>query len=46
MQGDMIYLQAGAGVVADSVPEREYEETLNKVRALAAAVQRAEEGLM
>jgi len=46
MQGDMIYLQAGAGVVADSVPEREYEETINKARALAVAVQRAEEGLI
>lgn len=28
------YVQAGAGIVADSVPEREYEETLNKARAL------------
>jgi len=28
------YVQAGAGIVADSDPEREYEETLNKARAL------------
>jgi anthranilate synthase component 1 len=28
------YVQAGAGIVADSVPEREYFETLNKARAL------------
>jgi anthranilate synthase component 1 len=28
------YVQAGAGIVADSVPEREYQETLNKARAL------------
>jgi anthranilate synthase component 1 len=32
------YLQAGAGVVADSDPEREYHETLNKARALFQAV--------
>jgi anthranilate synthase component 1 len=39
------YVQAGAGIVADSVPEREYEETLGKARALlraAAMVSRAE----
>ncbi len=33
------HVQAGAGVVADSVPSAEYEETLNKARALLAAVQ-------
>lgn len=32
------YIQAGAGIVADSDPEREYEETLNKARALMVAV--------
>src|SRR5699024_12524652 len=32
------YLQAGAGVVADSVPENEWQETLNKGRAIFAAV--------
>ncbi|NOT35292.1 MAG: anthranilate synthase component I [Candidatus Eisenbacteria bacterium] len=36
---------AGAGIVADSEPEREWEETLNKGRALWLAVQRAEQGL-
>jgi anthranilate synthase component 1 len=30
-------LQVGAGIVADSVPEREYEETMNKARALLEA---------
>jgi anthranilate synthase component I len=35
---------AGAGIVADSEPEREWEETLNKGRALWLAVQRAERG--
>ncbi len=37
--------QAGAGVVADSVPAREYEETVNKARALLGAVELAERGL-
>jgi len=35
-------VQAGAGIVADSVPEREYEETLHKARALLRAVEIAE----
>lgn len=30
-----VYLQAGAGIVADSVPENEYKECCNKVMALA-----------
>jgi anthranilate synthase component 1 len=38
-------VQAGAGIVADSVPEREYEETVNKARALVHAVEMAEKGL-
>jgi anthranilate synthase component I len=38
----MAYVQAGAGVVADSVPEREFEETQNKAMALLAAVRAAE----
>ncbi len=33
------YIQAGAGVVADSIPEREYQETCNKARALIHAVE-------
>ena len=32
------YVQAGAGVVADSVPEREYEETQNKARGMMKAL--------
>ncbi len=36
--GDTMILQAGAGVVADSVPEREYEETNEKLRALASVL--------
>jgi anthranilate synthase component I len=39
IQNGMAYIQAGAGIVADSVPEREYEETLNKARGLLKAVE-------
>ena len=38
----MVYVQAGAGIVADSVPEMEYAETLNKARAMMEAVDMAE----
>ena len=44
MQHDTIHIQAGAGIVADSDPTREHEECLNKARALAVAVERAERG--
>lgn len=40
-----LHVQAGAGVVADSVPELEWQETLNKGRALFRAVAMAERGL-
>ena len=36
------YVQAGAGVVADSDPQREYDETESKARALFAAIEVAE----
>ena len=39
------YLQAGAGIVADSVPAREYEECQNKARAVLRAFELAEKGL-
>jgi hypothetical protein len=39
------YLQAGAGIVADSVPAREYDECLNKARAVLRAFELAEKGL-
>ena len=42
MQGRTAHVQAGAGIVADSVPAREYEETLNKARALLVAIEVAE----
>lgn len=37
-------VQAGAGIVADSVPESEYEETINKASALIKAIEMAKEG--
>ncbi|TWI58860.1 anthranilate synthase component I [Halalkalibacter nanhaiisediminis] len=42
IQDGKAYIQAGAGVVADSVPEKEFEETENKAKALIRAVQLAE----
>jgi len=41
-KGGRVYIQAGAGIVADSVPEREYEETVNKARALVKALEIAQ----
>jgi len=40
-----LYIQAGAGIVADSVPENEWKETMNKGRAIFRAVAMAENGL-
>jgi anthranilate synthase component 1 len=45
LRDGMAYLQSGAGIVADSVPEKEYEETINKARALVKAIEIAESGL-
>ena len=36
------YSQSGCGIVYDSVPEKEYEETLNKALALVKAIEQAE----
>ncbi len=44
MQGENLWVQAGAGIVADSVPQKEYEETINKAKGLRRAVELAEEG--
>ncbi len=46
MSGDTVYIQAGAGIVADSQPANEYQECVNKAGALAEAVRRAESGLL
>ena len=45
VKGDKAYCQAGAGIVYDSDPDREFEETENKARALFRAVDFAEKGL-
>jgi len=37
-KGDKVYLQAGAGIVADSDPDAEYEETVSKARAVVRAL--------
>lgn len=42
-KGDKVYVQAGAGVVADSVPENEYQECANKAGAVMEAIKRASE---
>ena len=41
----VITLQSGAGVVADSTPEYEFEETINKARAVLQAIDLAREGI-
>ena len=41
MQGSQGHIQAGAGIVADSIPESEYEESVNKSRAVVRAIERA-----
>ncbi len=43
--GEKAYIQAGAGIVADSVPENEYRETINKATALMRALEIAQGGL-
>ncbi len=45
LRGNQAEVQVGAGIVADSVPELEYEETINKARALLRALEMAERGL-
>ena len=45
IKGRQAYIQAGAGIVADSIPEHEYEETCNKARAMMKAIELAEQGL-
>jgi anthranilate synthase component 1 len=43
MRGKKAFIHAGAGIVADSDPEKEYQETLNKARAMLKAIELAEE---
>jgi anthranilate synthase component 1 len=43
MQSDRVHIQAGGGIVADSDPQREYEESWNKAKAMAEAITYAEQ---
>jgi anthranilate synthase component 1 len=45
IKGDRVHIQAGAGIVADSVPATEWLETVNKAKALFRALTSAERGL-
>lgn len=45
IKDDRLFVEAGAGIVADSVPTSEWEETINKARAIFRAVELAEQGL-
>jgi anthranilate synthase component 1 len=45
IKGQTLHIQAGAGVVADSIPELEWKETMNKGRAVFRAVATAEAGI-
>lgn len=45
VKGNNVYVQAGAGIVAESVPEKEYIETVNKAEGMMMAVDMAEKGL-
>lgn len=42
-KGNKVYVQAGAGIVADSIPEKEYEECVNKAGAVMEAVKKGSE---
>lgn len=44
MKREDLWVQAGAGIVADSIPQNEYEETINKAKGLRRAVELAEKG--
>jgi anthranilate synthase component 1 len=46
IKGNTAYLGVGGGIVADSVPQNEFEETMNKGRALLKAIEMAEKGLV
>jgi anthranilate synthase component I len=45
VKSGMLYVQAAAGIVADSIPENEWRETQNKARAVLAAAEQVHEGL-
>lgn len=45
-KGNKLYLQAGAGIVADSDPTKEWEETINKGKALMKAIDKAQDEIL
>ena len=45
VKNQQLYVQAGAGIVADSDPQSEWDETQNKARAVLRAAELAEQGL-
>jgi len=45
VKGRDAFIQAGGGIVADSIPSREYQETVNKAKAIVMAIEIAERGL-
>lgn len=45
VKGRDAFIQAGGGIVADSIPSREYQETVNKAKAMVRAIEIAERGL-
>jgi anthranilate synthase component 1 len=44
VKNGVAYVQAGGGIVADSTPEGEYQESVNKSRALVTALEAAHRG--
>jgi len=45
IKNNTVYFQAGAGIVADSQPENEFQETVRKAKALVKALQMVKEGM-
>ncbi|MDP2921226.1 MAG: anthranilate synthase component I [Candidatus Omnitrophota bacterium] len=45
VKGKDAFIQAGGGIVADSIPEKEYQETVNKAKAMVKAIEIAEKGM-
>ena len=46
MKDNMVYFQSGAGIVYDSEPDKEFEETVSKAKAINSAIDLAENGLV
>jgi anthranilate synthase component 1 len=42
-KNDKVYISAGAGIVADSMPEKEFVESNNKARAMFVAIEKGQE---